>query len=50
MVFFNGEDSLVFTRNNHKGKYVTDQSGTNRLKLFIASRMATPGSQEEKAI
>jgi outer membrane protein OmpA-like peptidoglycan-associated protein len=39
--FFRGEDSLVFTRNNYSnGKYRTDKTGVNRLKLFIARRKA----------
>jgi hypothetical protein len=39
LVFFKGENLLVFTRSNYdKGKYRTDDSGTNRLKLFFAVR------------
>jgi len=39
LVFFNGEDSVIFTRNNYyKGKYKTDSEGVNKLKLFTAKR------------
>jgi outer membrane protein OmpA-like peptidoglycan-associated protein len=39
LVFFNGEDSLIFTRNNYyRGKYKTDEEGVNKLKLFIARK------------
>ncbi len=39
LVFFNGEDSLIFTRNNYyRSKYKTDDEGINKLKLFTATR------------
>lgn len=48
LVFFHGEDSMIFTRNNfHKGKYNTDKEGTNRLKLFIAKKLNDEWSVRE---
>jgi outer membrane protein OmpA-like peptidoglycan-associated protein/tetratricopeptide (TPR) repeat protein len=42
LVFYKGEDSLVFTRNNYShGKYATDKKGANRLKLYFAKRSST---------
>lgn len=39
LVFFNGEDSVIFTRNNYyRGKYKTDDEGVNKLKLFTAKQ------------
>jgi len=39
LVFFKGEDSLIFTRNNYyRGKYKTDDEGVNKLKLYTAKQ------------
>lgn len=39
LVFFKGEDSVIFTRNNYyRGKYKTDDEGVNKLKLFTAKQ------------
>lgn len=39
LVFYNTQDSAIFTRNNyHKGKYRKSKDGTNKLKLYFSHR------------
>lgn len=38
VAFYNGENSIVFTRNNyHKGKFKKSKEGINKLKLYLAT-------------
>jgi outer membrane protein OmpA-like peptidoglycan-associated protein len=38
LAFYNGENSVVFTRNNyHKGKFKKSKEGINKLKLYLAT-------------
>ncbi|MBT1706395.1 OmpA family protein [Fulvivirgaceae bacterium PWU20] len=40
LVFSKDEEYFIFTRNNYyKGKYRTDSTGINRLKLYIANKV-----------